>query len=313
MSWARVDDGLWEHPKFEALRESGSHAAASLWLFAISYCGRKQTPRVTIREAAMLLCADEATAQSACDVLRSNGLLDDDSASKQNRSYLIHDWEHYRSKDEAKAAAGRQGGKKSGESRRSKREAEPKQNGSAAQADTKQTRTPDPVPVPEPDPGPDPLTADVITDKAALGNELRKHGVTLVIGAEEGFGKYLPCQRKLVAEAVSETIARIGKPKSGYVLSVLESARERAATKPAVPPKTPEPSKNTDRAEWVLVGKRFGIYGMDPYQLEKLRALSPAREDIERACQDAAIASPDIGATWDDVIAHLGAPRAQAC
>lgn len=143
MSWARVDDGLWEHPKFEALRLAGEHRAIALWLLATSYCGQKLNPRLTIHEAMMLLCCPEADAKHACDVLRSTGLLDPISASEQNPSSVIHDWEHYRSKDEAKVRAGRQGGKKSGESRRVQTKQAPSTDEAPPQADLKQTRTPD--------------------------------------------------------------------------------------------------------------------------------------------------------------------------
>ena len=154
MSWARVDDGTWEHDKFKALRAAREHTAGFLWVLALSYCGRKGNPTITIPEAQMLLLCSEAEAKQACEVLRSTGLLDGDSASKHIASYLVHDWEQYRSKDEAKVEAGRKGGMKSGESRKKKFEAEPKQPPSTGEAEPKQTSTPDP----DPDPVPDPVT-----------------------------------------------------------------------------------------------------------------------------------------------------------
>lgn len=303
MSWARVDDGLWEHPKFEALREAGHRDAIALWVLALSYCGKKGNPKVTVREAAMLLCSDEAAAQSACDVLRSTGLFDDDSASKQNRSNIIHDWEQYRSKDEAKSIAGRQGGVNSGKSRRSKREADTKQEPSKDEAKTKQTRTPDPVSVTR-YPLPDPVSSEgIISTGAALGNELRKHDVRLVLGAEASFGKYLPCTPAQVAEAVRVTVERTGKPKAAYALTVLDGLRLKPPDAPAQhQPKPRENPRADEHHAWVAIGKKHGVYGLDVHEANQLRTLTPTPEEIDRWCAAASTASPDVGATWRDVI-----------
>jgi len=173
VSWARVDDGLWEHPKFEALRDGHAYSAIALWVLAISHAGRKQHPRITVLEAMMLLACDREDAARACESLLAVGLFDEDSASKclpstqsgcfefaskQSRSYRIHDWDNYRSKDEARASAGRKGGKKSAESRRRKIEAKSKQSPSKREANAKHPPSPDPDPDPVPDPVPDPDT-----------------------------------------------------------------------------------------------------------------------------------------------------------
>jgi hypothetical protein len=143
VSWARIDDGLWEHEKFEALRYMHEHTAGFLWLLAISHCGAKLNPRITVPEARMLLDCSEAEAKSACEVLRSTGLFCLDSASEHVSSYLIHDWKQYRSKDEAKVRAGRKGGKKSAALRAKASEANSKQDRSKGQAELKQSPSPD--------------------------------------------------------------------------------------------------------------------------------------------------------------------------
>jgi len=249
MSWARVDDGLWEHEKFEALRESHDYRATALWFLSLSYCGQKGNARVTVREALMLLCCSEADAQDACDVLRSRGLFDDDSASKQTRSYLIHDWEEYRSKDEAKALAGRKGGERSGESRRSKS----KQTRSTIEAPphsaSKQTRTPDPDPDPDSDPvtrypipTPIPSSASLVTTNP---NGLTASELNTALLTWEGWGihgiipKWWPMASGMepfsaaeldYARREAESIK--GKPNVGLLLRIIERERAKGIAQP---------------------------------------------------------------------------------
>lgn len=142
MSWARVDDGLWEHQKFEEMRLAGEYQAIALWILAVSYCGQKLNPRITPQEAAMLLCCGLADAESAMNVLASRGLLDTDPATKQTSSRLLHDWDCYRSKNEAKVRAGRKGGERKAEKAKGQVVANAKQEPSRAVADAKQTSSP---------------------------------------------------------------------------------------------------------------------------------------------------------------------------
>jgi hypothetical protein len=236
MSWARIDDGLWEHEKFEALRFAGEHAAGFLWLLAISHCGAKLNPKITLPEAQMLLACDEATAKQACEVLRSTGLFDPDSASKHTPSYLIHNWKHYRSKNEAKVLAGRKGGKKSGESRRSKGEANGKQSRSKRQAEPKQTRSPDSDPAPDSDTdsdpapglaegGSDPMTQTVQVEAAGF----KRYG-SLVGNGIPAIRNLLPIYREEFADAMKSN----GRSWV-YVARVIESARVEKARGPGPP------------------------------------------------------------------------------
>lgn len=166
MSWARIDDEAWFHDKFQQLQAEGAEgmAAIGLWAMALSLTGQKRSPKLTLTQAAML-CGGDRELASRCFVLLHGACLADlppcfrsleDSLASKTPSIIIHDWEKYRSKDEAKAAAGRKGGKKSAEKRR----AESKQNPSKDEAATKQRPstppTPDPAPDPDPDPDPDP-------------------------------------------------------------------------------------------------------------------------------------------------------------
>lgn len=146
MSWGRIDDNFWCHEKTEALREANEYAALALWGLVISFTGQKRRSRITVGEAAMLLCCASDCAEAACEALAKQNLFERDSASSLLRKqYVVHDWKEYRSKSEAKANAGRQGGVKSGESRRSNVEANPKQTDTVA---LKQTRSPEPEPEP---------------------------------------------------------------------------------------------------------------------------------------------------------------------
>jgi len=256
MSWARIDDGLWEHPKFEAMRLAGERDAIALWALAISYCGKKQNPRITTHEAMMLLCCSEADAKQTLDVLRSRGLADTDSASEQSSSILIHDWEQYRSKDEAKVIAGRKGGRRSAESRQLKTQANHKQERSKGQADAKQRSSPGTVPgtVPGTDPDPDPGTVSTSTERSenpnleAFAEEAANAGITvscLSSDEREWFSQLYPVKRHELDHAVE--CAKRSKPdRPSYLLGVIEKERKRVEERklrPKPPGATEKPEK----------------------------------------------------------------------
>lgn len=104
MTWARVDDAWWCHPKVLTLDLD----ARGLWISALSWSCQQQTD--LIPESIVRMCGDDGTAAKK---LVAAGLWDEHAAG-----WLVHDWDDYQSERAKKAAAGRKGGKKSGESRR---------------------------------------------------------------------------------------------------------------------------------------------------------------------------------------------------
>jgi len=179
MSWARIDDEAWYHEKFEELRSHGVEgmAAIGLWAMAVSFTGQKQSPKLSLAEATMLCGGDQNLASRCFDLLRFASLADDPSASMclpfasqaEQRSIVIHDWEKYRSKNEARAFAGRLGGRKSGEIRRAKAEAEAQAECEAkVEANRSKPQAPSPIPSPIPSPNQKNKTlsqADSLPDK----------------------------------------------------------------------------------------------------------------------------------------------------
>lgn len=177
MSWARIDDTFWDHPKTIALIEQGNDGLAAVGAFWVinAYCNRMARATFSIWEAAMLLrrskreaaeillrlCAAPASFEHGF-LLQSNG-----------EAYIINSFDEYRSKNEAKAAAGSQGGRKSGETRRRRAEANAKQSRSKVEAKPKQTRSPDPVPdTPELPVSRDPGTRNPTTSLRSSDGEL---------------------------------------------------------------------------------------------------------------------------------------------
>ncbi|MCA1782023.1 MAG: hypothetical protein LC679_07570 [Intrasporangiaceae bacterium] len=104
MSWARVDDGWWCHPKVLSLDLD----ARGLWVSALSWSCQQKTS--VVPAAVVRMCGDDGSA--AAKLVNAGLWLEHDGG------YLIHDWDDYQSDRAKKAAAGREGGKKSGETRR---------------------------------------------------------------------------------------------------------------------------------------------------------------------------------------------------
>jgi hypothetical protein len=177
VSWAKVDDGLDEHTKVEALfdghvelgmlegdalQELAALAAVGLWTLSLANSSRRLTNgRVTKR---VLRAIAPTTHQLLADQLVAVGMFDPD---QETGSVVIHDYlDHNPSRDkvleqrETRAEAGRLGGQRSGEARRrqAKPEAKAEANGSAnGQAKGKRKRTPartrTPIEPPEPPKG----------------------------------------------------------------------------------------------------------------------------------------------------------------
>lgn len=103
MSWARIDDTFWRHDKVRPLVEAGEWQALALWLLGISYTNMKGDPSLSDHEAAMLMQTDTKTGSRIVKVLRSRGLFEDDSASKQT---VFHDWSDTEAKTKQRSKRG---------------------------------------------------------------------------------------------------------------------------------------------------------------------------------------------------------------
>jgi hypothetical protein len=141
MAWARVDDGWWCHPKVLGLDLD----ARGLWVSALSWSCQQQTS--DIPHAIVRMCGDDGTAAAK---LVMAGLW-----TVTSDGFAIHDWDEYQSERAKKAAAGRLGGKRSGETRRAK-QADEADDGASSEAETGASTEagpsrPDPAP---PDPKP---------------------------------------------------------------------------------------------------------------------------------------------------------------
>lgn len=82
MTWFKVDDSFWAHPKVIAL----SDAALALWLRAGSYCAQQLTDGHVQRGALMML---RGNAFAADDLVHA-GLWHETATG-----YVFHDWEKY--------------------------------------------------------------------------------------------------------------------------------------------------------------------------------------------------------------------------
>lgn len=147
-----MDDGWTEHPKLV----TAGPMAALLWAAGLAYCNRqkKRTGIIPAAQVPGLFVGLRGTSVLAGRLVEV-GLWEEVEGG-----FVIHDYHDYQPSTEeqerrnaARSAAGRLGGQRSGESRRSKAEAngeaKPKQVASTIEANAKQTReanaNPDPV------------------------------------------------------------------------------------------------------------------------------------------------------------------------
>lgn len=139
MSWLKIDDGLFLHPKWVQTPA----AARALWVTALSYCGKFANGGLIHPSLLPILGGSVDDAEA----LVASGLWE-----RRDDSYQIHDFAEYNESStpgrrehisDVRAEAGRAGGIASGESRRSR----PKQTRSK----TKQNEAPGPGPEPVPE------------------------------------------------------------------------------------------------------------------------------------------------------------------
>lgn len=263
MSWARVDDGFWNHPKVVALVEAGEWQALSLWILGLSFTNMKGSPDLNELEAALVMRTDRVEARRVMSLLREVALFDPISASLKNtisaseqtpvsaskqtlETDAFHDWDEYRSKDEAKVIAGAQGGRKSGETRRQKSkqtlEAGPKQTTpKTSEAVLQQKREAPARPGPA-RPGPDLLLLqqqppDGRYNLQQFEKDLADSGITFHFTStdRELFAALKP-QRDEIAEAIRIVAKKDPTGGPAFVLGCLRKERERAARIRANPP-----------------------------------------------------------------------------
>lgn len=94
MSWGRLDDGFYDHPKVIRLRAKGQagRAAIGLWTLANAYCGRHVDDGTLTREACKALGGTTREAR----MLVESGLW-----TECDDGYRFHDWSKYRKDSKA--------------------------------------------------------------------------------------------------------------------------------------------------------------------------------------------------------------------
>jgi hypothetical protein len=137
VTWFRADDSFWSHPKTCAVLDDprGGLAAIGLWALAGSWCGYQLTDGALTPGVLRRLGGTPKMAQALVEARagRKHGLWE-----VTPDGWVFHDWHDYNprrevvltdraERHEAKVRAGRIGGIRSGESRRSNIEAQPKQ------------------------------------------------------------------------------------------------------------------------------------------------------------------------------------------
>jgi len=123
--WAKVDDGFWCHPKVMSLPGS----ACGLWVRALSWSCAQRSAVVPAHFLTMVgATEDDANALTAVGLWKRNYV-----GADRPDGWEIHDWAEYQqlSVSEKRAEAGRRGGQRSGEARRSK----PKQTDTSTSTD----------------------------------------------------------------------------------------------------------------------------------------------------------------------------------
>lgn len=154
MAWVKLDDQARHHRKILAVGPT----AAWLWTCGLMYCNSQKARDGFIPAAAVPVLYPISNPKREVDRLVSNGLW-----TPIEGGFVVHDYHDYQPSAEVaeatsrtKAEAGRIGGLRSGETRRSKLEAEPKHGASKRnEADAKQDASSKtkPVPIPSrPDP-----------------------------------------------------------------------------------------------------------------------------------------------------------------
>lgn len=116
MTWVKIDDTAFEHPK----QLQVGAKAAWLWICCLSYCNRQKRHDGVIPKAKIALLYPGVGLKEA-RALVAAGLL-----HEAEQAFVVHGYHEYQPSadlSDKRSMAGKQGGIKSGEARRSKREA----------------------------------------------------------------------------------------------------------------------------------------------------------------------------------------------
>ena len=147
MSWVKLDDGFSEHPKILAAGPLG----LALWACGLAYCNRQKARDGFIPAAKVPILYPIPQPMKVAARLVAVGLWEE-----TDDGFVVHDYHEFQPSEDmrqARAEAGRRGGKRSGEVRRAKQS--PKQLASGNEATAKQPESKaeafasNPVPVPE--------------------------------------------------------------------------------------------------------------------------------------------------------------------
>ena len=129
MTWLKVDDGIDIHPKVRRIPRRDRGSAMGLWLMAGAWSARN----LTDGHVPAWVVDDVGSSTKWAHALVTAGLWEPHHAD----GWVFHDWADYQptkekvlSNREKRAVAGRSGGRASGQSRRSNREATAKQSAS---------------------------------------------------------------------------------------------------------------------------------------------------------------------------------------
>jgi hypothetical protein len=164
MTWVKIDDRAPEHRKLLA----AGPMAAWLWVCGLAYANRQPARDGFVPEAALpMLYPFGGTLRKLAERLVEAGLWE-----RVPHGFAIHDYHDFQpTKVDAeqvsarKAAAGRAGGLRSGQARRSKTEAQP-------QAGAKHGASPVASLLPKPDPDPDPVPGTETRELAPAAHPL---------------------------------------------------------------------------------------------------------------------------------------------
>jgi hypothetical protein len=171
MSWVKIDDGAPDHPK----QLKAGAEACWLWVCGLAYCNRQTKRRDGfIPEEKVPALYPVRGATRLAEKLVEVGLWE-----RVTGGYLVHDYLEFQPTADlrsARAEAGRRGGVRSGEARRTKTEPSAKQVASNTEA---HALNPVPVPVPVP------LDSNESNQAAPVGVTPIRSGASLVAVTEE--------------------------------------------------------------------------------------------------------------------------------
>lgn len=257
MAWVKIDDSIFFHEKIV----SAGNAAVGAWMRMLAWSANHLTDGHIPVKIAMLLSEGD---QSSIDSLINCQLLE-----QQADGYAIHDYLEYnppssevRSQREAVSEARRNAGIRSGEARRQAND-EQTTNKTGTNDEQKtnkieprtRTRTRSPY---------DLRSTSTVDHERALSttsengarislsdfsDQVASAGLAVILGRSdrERFSKLVPVAQYEIDHAIERAMAS-GTKKVGYVLSVIEGERERAATAKDQPPSQGPP----DQPSWLL-------------------------------------------------------------